>query len=145
MSWSCYWIDPLEVGDRIGISTTLALTVIAFNFCVNDALPRISYMTYMDTYLTFMFVSVVFTVFENVAVYRIAQQPNGTAVAEIVDLGSFGLAVLATVASTVCFMCGGSWRKSADTNNDGILDADEIRGSVHLNTKSDFEKGNMMI
>ena len=49
MSWSVYFIEPSEVADRIAISTTLGLTAIAFNFVVSDALPRIPYMTSMDS------------------------------------------------------------------------------------------------
>ena len=125
MSWTVFFLDPADVGDRIGISSTIALTVIAFNSIVNESLPRISYMTKMDIYLTFMFTSVVLTALESVVVFKMVKT-HPTAATDLDDL-CFRASVFLAVASTAWFLVGGwYYRRQADTNRDGVLDAVEV-------------------
>ena len=66
-------VDRPDRGGRpIAISMTLA-QAIAFNFVVNDALPKILYFTSMDYYLTLSFFAIVFNVLENVVSFYISQ------------------------------------------------------------------------
>ena len=108
MSWSVFFIDAAEVADRIGISTTLGLTAVAFNLVASDALPRVTYMTRMDSYLTTCFVAIVFTVFENVAVYLVDKY-EGHDVAAAVDLYTLYVVVTAQLGATVWFLREAIW------------------------------------
>jgi len=47
-SWSTFFMDPSDIGNRLGIFTTLFLTAVAFQYVVNSKLPNIPYMTKMD-------------------------------------------------------------------------------------------------
>ena len=132
MSWSVLWIDPTEVADRIAISTTLGLTAIAFNFVVNDALPKIPYFTSMDYYLTLSFFAIVFTVLENVVSFYISQGGVGhdaaaaMAAAKDLDFISFVASAGVMALLTAWFLSHLLWEKCADTNKDGIVDAAEV-------------------
>jgi hypothetical protein len=48
MSWAVFWISPERYGPQIGLSATAMLTLIAFQFFVASALPKLSYFTILD-------------------------------------------------------------------------------------------------
>ncbi len=48
MSWAPFWIDPKNVGARVGVATSAILTLIAYRFVIASLLPRLPYMTRMD-------------------------------------------------------------------------------------------------
>jgi cadmium resistance protein CadD (predicted permease) len=47
-----FWIDPAQFGPQIGMSATSMLTLIAFQFAMTSILPRLSYFTIMDKFIT---------------------------------------------------------------------------------------------
>jgi len=51
MSFTVFWIDPKEIGAQLGIAATSMLTVIAFQFAINNSLPRIFYLTRIDLFI----------------------------------------------------------------------------------------------
>jgi len=51
MSWIPRWIDPRQIGPNVGIATTAFLTLVAYLFAVAHLLPRVSYLTRMDTFI----------------------------------------------------------------------------------------------
>ena len=52
MSWSVFWINPAQFGPQIGMSATSMLTLIAFQFAMSGMLPRLSYFTALDAFVT---------------------------------------------------------------------------------------------
>ena len=52
MSWSVFWINPAKFGPQIGMSATSMLTLIAFQFAMASILPRLSYFTLLDAFIT---------------------------------------------------------------------------------------------
>jgi len=52
MSWTVFWINPSQVGTQISMSATSMLTLIAFQFAMGHLLPRLSYFTVMDKFVT---------------------------------------------------------------------------------------------
>lgn len=52
MSWTVFWIKPSQVGPQISMSATSMLTLIAFQFAMSHMLPRLSYFTIMDRFVT---------------------------------------------------------------------------------------------
>ena len=52
MSWTVFWINPSQVGPQISMSATSMLTLIAFQFALGTMLPRLSYFTLMDRFVT---------------------------------------------------------------------------------------------
>ncbi|XZE56122.1 hypothetical protein SH139x_002201 [Planctomycetaceae bacterium SH139] len=51
MSWLPRWIAPSETGTNIGISTSAFLTLVAYLFAITVLLPRVSYVTRMDSFI----------------------------------------------------------------------------------------------
>jgi hypothetical protein len=51
LSFVTFAVDPVLVQNRLQLSYTLVLTAVAFKFVVNQSLPRISYLTYLDRYI----------------------------------------------------------------------------------------------
>jgi hypothetical protein len=52
MSWTVFWINPSQVGPQISMSATSMLTLIAFQFAMGHMMPRLSYFTIMDRFVT---------------------------------------------------------------------------------------------
>lgn len=73
MSWSVFWIDPAEGGTQIGVATTTMLTLIAFRFAIDASLPKISYLTRLDSFVMASTVLVFLSLFEVVITSRLAK------------------------------------------------------------------------
>jgi hypothetical protein len=48
MSWSGFWIDPVNASAQISVAVTSMLTLIAYRFAVDTQVPRLPYMTRLD-------------------------------------------------------------------------------------------------
>jgi len=51
MSWTVFWIDPVNSNSQISVAVTSMLTLIAYRFAVDSQLPRLPYMTRLDTFI----------------------------------------------------------------------------------------------
>jgi hypothetical protein len=69
LSWSVFWMKDDDLSNRLLVSFTGILTVVAYNFTVSDSLPHISYMTFMDAVITFSFFLMALTIVENIVVF----------------------------------------------------------------------------
>jgi hypothetical protein len=79
ISWAVFWMDfeNMHLADRLSVSFTSVLTVVAFDFVTSDNLPRLPYPTLMDSFLTVSYFVLAITVLENVIVYSISKEdPN---------------------------------------------------------------------
>ena len=52
MSWAVFWLDPKQAGPQIGIAATSILTLIAYRFTLGFLVPRLSYLTRLDFFIT---------------------------------------------------------------------------------------------
>ena len=52
MSWVVFWIDPANFGPQIGAATASMLTLISYRFALDRLVPKISYFTRMDWFIT---------------------------------------------------------------------------------------------
>jgi len=50
MAWTVFWIDPVNFGGQMAISTSSVITLIAFQLSLSDLMPRISYLTKIDMF-----------------------------------------------------------------------------------------------
>jgi len=73
MSWAVFWIDPVESGTQIGVATTTMLTLIAFRFAIDGSLPKISYLTRLDTFVMASTILVFLGLFEVIITSRLAK------------------------------------------------------------------------
>jgi hypothetical protein len=66
MSWTVFWISPTQFAPQLGLSATSMLTLIAFQFAMASILPRISYFTVLDKFITGSTVLVFLALLESV-------------------------------------------------------------------------------
>ena len=64
MSWSVFWIDPLNASSQISVAVTSMLTLIAYRFAVDSQLPRLPYMTRLDAFILTSTLLVFFSLIE---------------------------------------------------------------------------------
>ena len=67
ISWAVFWGNrgKMTLAERLGISITSLLTVVAFDFLTGDSLPKLSYTTRLDAFYNFSYLFVAFTVLES--------------------------------------------------------------------------------
>jgi hypothetical protein len=70
VSWSVLWMKNEALGSRLTVSFTALLTVVAFNFIVSDTLPRIAYLTFLDSLITLTYVWLALTIIQSVIICR---------------------------------------------------------------------------
>lgn len=76
MASTVFWIDPSELGPRVGISTAAVLTLIAFQFTAGRLLPRVSYLTRLDEFTVGSTILVFVALGEAIITSRIAKKGN---------------------------------------------------------------------
>ena len=64
MSWSGFWIDPVNANSQISVAVTSMLTLIAYRFTVDTQLPRLPYMTRLDVFFLVSTLLVFFSLIE---------------------------------------------------------------------------------
>jgi len=82
ISWIVFWLDPDDMGGRVGLGITTLLTIMFLLGSVNTALPRVSYTKAIDWYLIVSFLFVFLVLLECILVYisrpRTKQSKNQT-------------------------------------------------------------------
>lgn len=73
MSWTVFWIDPTEIGSNLSVAVTSVLTIVAYRFAIGESLPKISYTTRMDAFITIATVMVFLTVIQVVYDARVVK------------------------------------------------------------------------
>ena len=51
LTWIVFWLDKQSVTDRINISFIGILSVVAYYFVIQDEVPEISYLTFIDVFV----------------------------------------------------------------------------------------------
>jgi hypothetical protein len=69
-SWSVFWINPKEFSAQITIAFTNLLTVVALLLVVNDTLPRVGYLTFLDGFTMLCFLGILSAILELLIVHR---------------------------------------------------------------------------
>lgn len=67
LSWTVFWMRPEALSERMGVSTTSLLTVVAFDFLTSDNLPKLAYTTRLDAFYNVSYVAVALTVVVSLA------------------------------------------------------------------------------
>src|SRR5437870_8834497 len=67
MSWTVFWIDPINASSQVSIAMTSMLTLIAYRFAIDSQLPRLPYMTRLDAFILTSTLLVFFSLIEVVA------------------------------------------------------------------------------
>jgi len=84
MSWSGFWIDPMNSSAEISVAVTSMLTLIAYRFAVDTQVPRLPYMTRLDVFFLISTLLVFFSLIE-VLVTTILDDKQQTKLAKRID------------------------------------------------------------
>lgn len=71
LTWSVFWMADDSISDRLNVTFIGILSVVAYQIIVHDLLPRISYFTLMDGFLTITLVVMALAVVVNLAIDRL--------------------------------------------------------------------------
>jgi hypothetical protein len=69
ISCTVFWMR-YQLHERLGVSITVLLTVVAFDFLTSDNLPRLAYTTRLDMFYNVSYVAVTLTIVFSVAATR---------------------------------------------------------------------------
>ena len=58
ISWSVFWIDRSQIEAKVNITIVALLSLIAYNLIMDDVIPKLDYLTFMDA---FIFLSYLYT------------------------------------------------------------------------------------
>jgi len=72
MAGGAFFIDLTATGDRMGITLTLFLTAVAFQFVIEGNLPKISYRTRMDILVSTNYFWILFSFIENLVMWQLS-------------------------------------------------------------------------
>jgi hypothetical protein len=73
VAWSVLWIAPSNFAQQLGIAMPTFLSVIAFSYAMSFTLPRVPYLTFMNTFFLTIYLFVALSVLETVAIYAIGR------------------------------------------------------------------------
>jgi len=51
MSWAVFWIEPNDANTQMAVAVTAMLTLIAYRFAVDSDVPRLPYLTRLDSFI----------------------------------------------------------------------------------------------
>ena len=68
LSWSVFWMERSSLGDRISVSFVGILTAVTYQIMISDALPHLSYYTFMHSFINFSFLIMCATALMNIVV-----------------------------------------------------------------------------
>src|SRR4029434_7184332 len=51
MSWAVFWIEPNDANTQMSVAVTAMLTLIAYRFAVDSDVPRLPYLTRLDSFI----------------------------------------------------------------------------------------------
>jgi hypothetical protein len=84
MSWAVFWVNPQNLSPQLQLAATSMLTLIAYQFTVNELLPRVGYLTSMDQYIQASSLLVFLALVEALITGRLASTGRA-ATAEMLD------------------------------------------------------------
>jgi hypothetical protein len=71
LSWSVFWMQGESLANRIRMSATAFLTVVAYQFAISGSLPKVAYLTLMDRLMVASFVLIALTALQSMLVVKL--------------------------------------------------------------------------
>lgn len=56
ITWSVFWIIPKDLESRLTVSVVSFLSLIAYNFVVDQDLPKLGYLTFLDNFVLYSYI-----------------------------------------------------------------------------------------
>ena len=71
LSWSVFFLKPKDIESRLTVSIICFLSLIAYNFVIEDSIPKLSYYTWMDWYVSLSYIFCGLTTFFTIYDYQL--------------------------------------------------------------------------
>ena len=68
--WSVFWINPKEIESKLTITIVCLLSLIAYNFVIDEDLPKLGYLTVMDYMVLLSYIYATIPNFISIASFR---------------------------------------------------------------------------
>jgi hypothetical protein len=72
--WSIFWVEIDSLADRLNISFIGVLTIVAYQFVLVENMPRMSYLTFLDSVLICSFVMMAATVPQSLLIHSLVRK-----------------------------------------------------------------------
>jgi len=72
MSWTVFWIDPTMGSTQLSVAVTSILTLIAYRFAIGAEVPKLPYLTLLDSFILLGTVLVFLSLIEVIVTTRLA-------------------------------------------------------------------------
>ncbi|MFM7135672.1 MAG: hypothetical protein ACKO1M_01190 [Planctomycetota bacterium] len=72
--WSIFWVEIDSLADRLNISFIGVLTIVAYQFVLVENMPRMSYLTFLDSILISSFVMMALTVPQSLLIHSLVRK-----------------------------------------------------------------------
>lgn len=99
------FLDPSDPGKRLNITTTMFLTLVAFQFAVADSMPKISYFTLLDYMVLICYFVMAATIIQAIVQYNRYEAGESAEVLFEADLSGF-FALVALLFGSVLVLSG---------------------------------------
>lgn len=76
MAWCVFWIDPAQLAAQTALATAAVFTLVAFRFTISGLLPKVSYLTRMDTFIILSTMLVFFALGESIVTSYVSRKGN---------------------------------------------------------------------
>jgi len=76
VSWSTFWISPKELESRVTVSIVCLLSLIAYNFIIDNDLPKLGYLTFMDKFVLTTYIFAGIPTLQTILVRNFVDQNN---------------------------------------------------------------------
>lgn len=107
LSWVTFFIKVNELNSRVTISIVCFLSLIAYNFVVDDNLPKLNYLTFMDKFILVSYIFSGIPTIQTVFVEYLSENKKATLSAQIDKLfRSYFLAGYLVIISLVTVSSG---------------------------------------
>jgi hypothetical protein len=77
-SWSIVWLAPDNLAVRIELGIIFLLTIMAFSLGFSDYIPKISYLTFLDSIFISMLLLIFFSGVESIVANHLCQNGKGS-------------------------------------------------------------------
>ena len=72
--WSIFWVEIDSLADRLNISFIGVLTIVAYQFVLVENMPRMSYLTFLDSVLISSFLMMALTVPQSLLIHSLVRK-----------------------------------------------------------------------
>mmetsp|Transcript_30782 Transcript_30782/g.49797 ORF Transcript_30782/g.49797 Transcript_30782/m.49797 type:complete len:373 (-) Transcript_30782:206-1324(-) len=103
MSWFSFSTDPASLSDRLNLTITLFLATVTFRLLLAQQLPKLSYLTRADQFVTLSFILLFIQGVESLAVFHVQKRGGGDLASAIDMWSSVCFPLLYALASALIF------------------------------------------